>query len=232
MNSSKTMKLISTQTNNTVSSYNRHSLKAVIFKTLAFKIGNGLNHGTISPSTRQAFFKSMYNVFLLSSKKKPFEQYCRLQVSGPTIAICETESNNVFFLTHTSFDQKNFSFLHAVQEAIDAFNIIASATTDAFFHQRHERFCFFSKKTSSLPSQQTPNPTQRFYSFAKLPTWFAVMPHLQFVFVTVFTCLQLLYVAVFTHPHLLSVAVFTPLQLLLAIVLPSCRFFTMNFFNV
>ena len=69
MNSSKTFKAISTQTNNTVSSYNPHSLKAAIFKTFALKIGNELNPGTSSPFTRQAFFKIMYNVFLLSSKK-------------------------------------------------------------------------------------------------------------------------------------------------------------------
>ena len=110
MTSSKTMKSISTQTNQTVSSYNPHSLNAATFKTLALKLGNELNHGTIFPSTRQAFFKIMYNVFLLSSKKIPFEQYYRLHVSGPTIAICETKSNNVFVLTHTSFDQKNFYF--------------------------------------------------------------------------------------------------------------------------
>ena len=71
MNSSKTMKSNSTQTNNTVSSYNPHSLKAAIFKTLAHKIGNELNHCTISPSTRQAFFKSMYKVFYSDPKRYP-----------------------------------------------------------------------------------------------------------------------------------------------------------------
>ena len=124
MNSSTTMESISTQTNNTVSSCNPQSLKAAIFKTFAPKIGNELNLGTIFPSTRQAFFKIMYKVFLVSSKKIPFEQYYRLHVSGPTIAICETKFNNVFVLTQTSFDQNNFYFLHAVQEAVDACNAV------------------------------------------------------------------------------------------------------------
>ena len=145
MNYSKTMKSISTQTNQTVSPYNPHSLKAAILKTIALKLGNESNHGTISPSTRQAFFKIMYNVFLLPSKKIPFEQYYRLHVSGPKIAICEIKSNNVFVLTHTSFDQNNFYFLHAVQEAVDAFNAVL------------KDFGFFSK-TSSLRPIQTPNP--------------------------------------------------------------------------
>ena len=64
----------------------------------------------------------MQNIFLLSSKHIPFEQYYRLRVSGQNIAICETKSNNVFVLTHTSFDQNNFYFLHAVQKAVDDFN--------------------------------------------------------------------------------------------------------------
>ena len=64
----------------------------------------------------------MYNVFLLSSKKIPFEQYYRLHLSEPNVAICEKKSNKVFVLSHTSFDKNNFYFLHAVQEAVDAFN--------------------------------------------------------------------------------------------------------------
>ena len=144
--SKTTMKSTSRLTNTTVSLYNPHSLKAAIFKTLALKIGNELNNGTIAPSTRQAFFKSMYNSFLLTSKKIPFEQYYRLHVSGPTIAICETKSNNVFVLTHTSFDQNIFYFLHAVQEAVDAFNAVL------------RDFVFFSKKLA--PYDPTKHPTQ------------------------------------------------------------------------
>ena len=118
------VKSTSSQTNNTITSYNAHSLKAAIFKTLALKIGNELNIGTIAHSTRRAFFKIMYNIFLLSSKKIPFVQYYRLHISGHTIAICETQSSNVFVLAQKSFDQNQFYFLHAVQEAVDAFKAV------------------------------------------------------------------------------------------------------------
>ena len=109
MTSKKIMKSASSQTNTIVPS-----------SQCTIKVGNELNNGTIAPSTRRAFFKIIY-VFLLSSKKIPFEQYYRLHLSGPNIAICETKSNNVIVLTHTSFDQNYFYFLHAVQEAVDAF---------------------------------------------------------------------------------------------------------------
>ena len=64
-----TLKSTSSQTNTTITSKKAHSLKAAIFKTLALKIGNELNIGTIAPSTRHAFFKIMYNIFLLSQKR-------------------------------------------------------------------------------------------------------------------------------------------------------------------
>ena len=69
MTSKTIMKSTSSQTNTTVPSYNAHSLKAAIFKTLALKVGNELNNGTIAPPTRRAFFKIKYNVFSLSSKR-------------------------------------------------------------------------------------------------------------------------------------------------------------------
>ena len=80
-----------------------------------------MNRGTIAPSTRQVFFKIMYNKFILSPKKILFEQYYRLHILGPTIAVSEIKSNNVFVLTHKSFDQNSSFFLHGVQEAVDAF---------------------------------------------------------------------------------------------------------------
>ena len=117
MTSPKTIvKSTSCQTNTTVPSYNAHSLKAAIFKTFALKVGSELNNGTIAPSARRVSFKIMYNVFLLSSKNIPYEKYYRLHLSGPTIAICETKSSNVFVQTLTSFDRNNFYFLHAVQK--------------------------------------------------------------------------------------------------------------------
>ena len=47
----------SSQTNQTVPSFNTQSLKAATFKTLALKIRNEINTGTLSPSTRRAFSK-------------------------------------------------------------------------------------------------------------------------------------------------------------------------------
>ena len=108
MTSKTNMKSISSQTNTTIAAYNAHSLQVAIFKTLTINIGNELNNGIFAPSTRRAFFKIMSNIFLISSKKIPFEQYYRLHVSGPTIAICETKASNVFVLAHASFDQNHF----------------------------------------------------------------------------------------------------------------------------
>ena len=89
----------------------------------------------------------MYNVFLLSSKTIPFEQYYRLHLSGPNVAICETNSSNVFVLSQTSFSKNNFYFLHAVQEAVDAF-------TDVL-----KDFGFFQRLASYDPSKHPTHPT-------------------------------------------------------------------------
>ena len=64
----------------------------------------------------------MYNFFLLSSKKVPFEQYYRLHLTGPKNARCELSSSHVFVLDHTSFEHGNYFFLHALHEALLAFN--------------------------------------------------------------------------------------------------------------
>ena len=212
MNSSKTMKSISTQTNQTVSSYNSHSLEAAIFKTLALKLGNELNHCTISPSTRQAFFKNMYNDFLISTKKIHFEQYYRLRVSRPTIAICETKSSNVFVLSHISFDQNNFYFLHAVREAVDAFNAVMND------------FGIFQKLAPYDPSKHPtqPQPSSHLQNFQPgllTTSIFAVFACLQLV------CCAIFFFAVFAHPQLVCCttsifAVFAHHQLLFAASLP------------
>ena len=148
------MKSTFSQTNATSPSYNAHSLKAAIFRTLALKVGNELNNGTIAPSTRRAFFKKMYNVFLLSSKLIPFEQYYRLHLSGPNVAICELKSNNVFVLSHTSFDKNNFYFLHAVQEIFDAFSELLK---DFGFFQRLAPYDPSKHPTQPKPATHTQN---------------------------------------------------------------------------
>ena len=63
----------------------------------------------------------MYNVPQIKKKKITFEQYSRLHLTGPKIAICETTSNVVFVL-NSSFTSKDQYFKAAIQEAIIAFN--------------------------------------------------------------------------------------------------------------
>ena len=87
MTSKTNMKSTSKQT---VSSSIAHSLKTAIFKTLALKIDNEISNGTIAPSTRRAFFKILYNIFVLYSKKIIFEKYYRIHLRGTRIAVCET----------------------------------------------------------------------------------------------------------------------------------------------
>ena len=144
MDSKTIMKSTPSQTNTTVPSYNAHALK----------VGNELNNGTIAPSTRRAFFKIMYNIFLLSSKKISFEQYYRLHLSGPNVAICETKSNNVFVITHTSFDQNFFTSYTPVQEAVDAFNEVLK---DFEFFQRLAPYDPSKHPTQPNPATHTQN---------------------------------------------------------------------------
>ena len=141
----------SSQTKQTVASFSAHSLKAAISKTLALKIGNEINNGTIAPSTRRVFFKILYNIFLLCSKKVPFEQYYRLHFSEPRIAFRETNSNNVFLIDRTTFEQNNFCFL---QEVIDAFN---SVLNDFGFSQKLEPYDPKKHPTQPTSSQHSNN---------------------------------------------------------------------------
>ena len=174
------MKSISTQTNNTVSPYNPHSLKAAIFKTLALKLGNELNHGTISPSTVKHFSKlSIMSFFSLP------ERY-----SSNSIIAC------MFLALQTQSVRQNpttslFSLIRLLIRITLFFTCCLRGCQR--LQRRHGGLWFFSK-TGSLRSQQTPDPTKPFYAFAKLSTWFAVMPHLQLLLVqsSVITNLQLL----------------------------------------
>ena len=67
------------------------------------------------------FLESLYNVTQIKKKKITFEQYSRIHLQGPKIAICETASNVVFVL-NSSFTSKDQYFRTALQEATDAFN--------------------------------------------------------------------------------------------------------------
>ena len=98
-----------------------HSLKAAIFHTMAFKISLEINKNKITPKSLVAFLKVLYNGTQIKKKKITFDQYSRIHLEGPKIAICETASNVVFVL-NSSFTTKDHYFRIALQEATDAFN--------------------------------------------------------------------------------------------------------------
>ena len=98
-----------------------HSLKAAIFHTMAYKLSLEINKNKITPKTIIAFLKVLYNVAQIKTKKITYEQYSRIHLAGPKIAICETASNAVFVL-NSAFTSKEQYFQTAIQEAILAFN--------------------------------------------------------------------------------------------------------------
>ena len=99
-----------------------HSLKAAIFLTMANELSLEINRNKITPNTIIAFLKVLYNVAQIKTKKT-FEQYSRIHLAGPKIAICETASNAVFVL-NSAFTSKDQYFRTAIYEAILAFNIV------------------------------------------------------------------------------------------------------------
>ena len=98
-----------------------HSLKAAIFHTMAYKLSLEINNNKITPKSLIAFLKVLYNVTQIKKKHITFEQYSRLHVVGPKIAICETASNVVFVL-NSAFTSKDQYFQAALHEATNAFN--------------------------------------------------------------------------------------------------------------
>ena len=98
-----------------------HSLKTAIFHTIEFKLSLEINKNKITPKCLIAFLKVLYNVTQIKKKKITFDQYSRIHLEGPKIAICETASNVVFVL-NSSFTSKDQYFRAALQEATDALN--------------------------------------------------------------------------------------------------------------
>ena len=97
-----------------------HSLRAAIFHTMAFKLSLEINKNKVTPKSLIAFLKVLYNITQMKKKKITFDQYSRLHLTGPKIAICETASN-VVFVPNSSFTTKDQYFRAAIQEAIAAF---------------------------------------------------------------------------------------------------------------
>ena len=102
-----------------LSSYN--SLKAAMFHTMAFKLSLESNSYKFTPSTKIAFLKVLYNVCRIKKKVISFEQYSRIRMGVPKIAICETTSDSVFVI-NTSFTSRDAVFHHALADACDEFD--------------------------------------------------------------------------------------------------------------
>ena len=85
-----------------------HSLKAAIFHTMAYKMSLEINKGDITLPTRRSFLKVLYNVCQIRKKDITFEQYYRIHVHGPKIAICEITSDTVFVLNSAFTAKDNF----------------------------------------------------------------------------------------------------------------------------
>ena len=127
-----------------------HSLKAAIFRTMAFKLSLEINKNKITPKSLIAFLKVLYNVTQIKKKKITFEQNSRIHLEGPKIATCETASNVVFVL-NSSFTTKDHYFRTALQEVIDAFN---NMLKDFGYIQKLEIYNPFQHQTH--PPQQHP----------------------------------------------------------------------------
>ena len=90
-----------------------HSLKAALFHAMAFKLSLEINKNKITLKCLIAFLKVLYNVTQIKKKENTFEQYSRIHLEGPKIAICETASNVVFVLNSSFTSRINTSVPHS-----------------------------------------------------------------------------------------------------------------------
>ena len=104
-----------------ISSTNANRLRAAIFHTMAIKMFLETNTDKVTILTRRSFLKVLYSICKIKKKKINFEQYARLHLDGPKIAICETASNMVFVLI-SSFTTKDQYLRVAIDEACGHFN--------------------------------------------------------------------------------------------------------------
>ena len=100
------MALADSKTTKIVTPTNANSLNAAIFLTMAFKLSLKINNDQITVSSKRSFQKILYNNCKIKKKNISFEQYARIDLDGPKIAICETTSDRVFVLT-SSFTSKD-----------------------------------------------------------------------------------------------------------------------------
>ena len=81
---------------------------------MALKISSKINKNKVTPKSLIAFLKVLYNVTQIKKKKITLEQYSRIHLEGPKIAICETVSH-VVFVPNSSFTTKDHFFRTTLQ---------------------------------------------------------------------------------------------------------------------
>ena len=91
---------------------------------------------TVTLPTRRSFSKILYNVCQIKKKHLNFEQYCRIHVEGPKIAVSETTSETAFVL-NSAFTTKDNYFQAALDDTIDAFN---ATVLDFGYTQQLQRY--------------------------------------------------------------------------------------------
>ena len=123
-------------------------LKAAIFRTMDFKLSFEINNDQITIFTKRSFLKDLYNVFICENIN--FEQYARIHMDGPKIAICETASDAVFILKSCSTTKDNY-FKTVIDEACEAFNKIM-----AEFGYTQKLEIYYPAKHQTNPPQQHP----------------------------------------------------------------------------
>ena len=97
-----------------------HSLKDAIFRTMVYKRLLEIDNTTLTLPLRRSFLKFFYNVCRIEEKRLYFEQFYRIHVKGPKIAVCETTLETVLLL-NSAFTTKDNYFQVALDDAIDAF---------------------------------------------------------------------------------------------------------------
>ena len=133
-----------------LSSTNANSPKAAIFHTMAFKMSLKINNDKVTIPTKRSYLKVLYIVCRVKKKNINFEQYARIHLNGPKIAICETASDTVFVL-NSSFTTKDNYFRAAIEEACEAFNKMMQE-----FGYAQKREIYDPHKHPTNPPQQHP----------------------------------------------------------------------------
>ena len=77
----------------------------------------------MTPSTKRSFHEVLYNNSQNKNKAINCQQYSRLHVTGPQLAISETTPVSVF-IPNSAFTAKDHHFQVALEEALDVFRAV------------------------------------------------------------------------------------------------------------